>query len=246
MKLTKALAKQHQAACALLEKDTLNFEQREFVLEHWHPGAEHDQGPIGAFFTPMEMAETFAVECNGAQSVIDLCAGIGGLAYHRWLRDRPRRLVCVERNPAYVAVGRKVLPEAEWIQASIFDLPDLGRFDLATSNPPYGRVRCPGQGPRYRGGLFEYRVIDVASTLAEQGVFLIPNTSSPCMWSGCADPKQQGDRKESEEYQRFHRETGITLDIGVGIDTSQWRKDWKGTNVVLESVRVDFRDRRMG
>lgn len=232
MKLTKALAKQHQAACALLEKDTLNFEQREFVLEHWHPGAEHDQGPIGAFFTPMGLAETFAVECNGAQSVIDLCAGIGGLAYHRWRRDRPRRLVCVERNPAYVAVGRKVLPEAEWIQSSIFDLPDLGRFDLATSNPPFGRVRCPGQGPRYRGGLFEYRVIDVASTLAEQGVFLIPQGSSPRKFSG--------ERAESAEYQRFHQETGITLDIGVGIDTHEWRRDWKGTEIVVESVRVDF------
>jgi 2-polyprenyl-3-methyl-5-hydroxy-6-metoxy-1,4-benzoquinol methylase len=39
-------------------------------------------------------------------------------------------MVCIEKNPDYVAVGRKVVPEATWICADVFDLPaDLGRYD---------------------------------------------------------------------------------------------------------------------
>lgn len=237
-KLSKAQTKLHDLACELLKQDSLTLDQRAFVLEHWHPGANHNISRAGAFFTPPGLADVFAIECNGAQSVIDLCAGIGGLSYARWCRDRPKRLVCVEANPAYVAVGRKVLPEAEWIQASVFNLPDLGHFELAISNPPYGHVRCEGRAPRYRGNEFEYRVIDVASTLADQGVFLIPQTSAMRRFSG----EGQGREMLSEKYQRFHQETGITLDIGLGIDTALWRKDWKGTQIVVESVRCDFRE----
>lgn len=235
-KLSKSQMKLHALACELLEQDALTLDQREFVLEHWRPGAEHNIGQSGSFFTPLGLADAFALECNGAQSVIDLCAGIGGLAYARWRRDQPKRLVCVEANPAFVAVGRKVLPEAEWIRASVFELPDLGRFDLAISNPPYGRVRCVGQGPRYRGNEFEYRVIDVASRLADQGVFLIPQTSSPRRFSGVTQEREVS----SAKYQQFHRETGITLDIGVGINSEAWREDWQGTRILVESVRVEF------
>jgi len=238
-KLTKAETKLHDQACSLLKLDRLDFDQREFVLEHWRPDAEHEVAKAGAFFTPLGLARQVADECRDAQSVIDLCAGIGSLAYHRWRRDQPERLVCVEANPAYIAVGRKVLPVASWVQASVFDLPDLGRFDLAVSNPPYGRIRRNANGPRYRGGLFEYHVIDVASTLAEQGVSLVPQSSSPRKFSDAGRGLRDID-KPSRDYERFQKETGLALDIGLGIDTGMWRDDWKGTRIVVESVRVDF------
>lgn len=238
-KLTKAETRLHDQACSLLKLDRLDFDQREFVLEHWRPDAEHEVAKAGAFFTPMGLAREVADECRGAQSVIDLCAGIGCLAYHRWRRDQPKRLVCVEANPSYIAVGRKVLPEASWIQASVFGLPDLGRFDLAVSNPPYSRIRRNANGPRYRGGLFEYHVIDVASTFAEQGVFLIPQPASPRQFSD-AGRGLRDNANQSFEYKRFQKETGLVLDIGLGIDTGVWRDDWKGARVVVESVRVDF------
>jgi len=234
-KLTKAEMRLHAQACEILQSDTLTIHERQLVLKNWRPDAESEVAHAGAFFTPFGLAEDFAIEANGAQSVIDLCAGIGGLAYQRWLRGRPARLVCVERNPTFVAVGRKVLPDAEWIQASIFDVPalDLGRFDLAISNPPFGRIPCEGQSPRYRGNLFEYRVIDLASTLAEQGVFLIPRSSAPICFDG-------RDVDEPRAYRAFKEQTGISIDLGFGIDGEAYRDAWKGTKVVVESVRVDY------
>lgn len=43
-------------------------------------------------------------------------------------------ITCVELNPHYVEVGKKVVPEATWICADVLDpfLPDLlGQFDFA-------------------------------------------------------------------------------------------------------------------
>jgi len=234
--LTKAQLKQHAIACELLEQDHLTFADREFVLENWRADANHNVRQAGAFFTPLGLAEAFADECNGAQTVIDLCAGIGALAYHRWRRDQPKRLVCVERNPAYVAVGKKVLPEAEWIQADVFALPDLGHFDLAVSNPPFGKLTRNRNGPRYRGNAFEFHVIDIASTLADQGVFLIPQPSASFQFSG-----ERGWRTaDHRAYERFQRETGITLSPGYGLDTSTWLSEWRGAKPNVESVRAEF------
>jgi len=236
-KITKAQNRNHEAACALLQKDTLTMDERRFVLDHWRADAAHNVMRTGAFFTPRGLAEEVALECNGADRVIDLCAGIGALAFARWERDRPTRLVCVEREPAYAAVGRKVLPEATWIVADVFSLQDLGAFDLAVSNPPYGRLKRTGDGPRYRGGLFEYHVIDVASHLAEQGVFLVPQRSSPRRSSDWA-------WNESADYVRFHQETGIVLDLVLGVDTSAWNDEWHGVSPTVEIVRTEFPRRR--
>jgi hypothetical protein len=234
-KLTKAQAKLHDQACARLEKDVLTLVDREYVLQHWRADAHHDVQRSGSFFTPTGLAGAFAMECTGAQSVIDLCAGIGSLSYWRWHRDQPRRLVCVEANPAYVAVGKKVLPEAEWICADVFALPDPGRFELAISNPPFGRANRNGKGPRYRGSKFEYHVIDLASTLAEQGVFLIPRTSAPF-----SSHKGHWRRVERDEYLRFQWETGILLGEGVGVEPDGWLDEWHGVKPEVESVRVEF------
>jgi hypothetical protein len=253
-KLTKAETKLHDQACSLLEKAVLSLIEREFVLEHWRADATNEVSRFGAFFTPPDLAATFAIECNGAQTVIDLCAGIGSLSYWRWHRDRPRRLVCVERNPAYVAVGKKVLPEAEWILADVFALPALGQFELAISNPPFGAVKRNGNGPRYRGRKFEYHVIDIASTLADQGVFLIPRMSAPFssadaepFSSADAEPFSSADAEpqkvERADYQQFLSETGIALGEGVGIEPDGWISEWHGVKPHVEIVRVDFAER---
>src|ERR1700760_3262460 len=111
------------------------------------------------------------IEVTGRR-VIDLCAGIGSLAFAYYHRDAFRRgngleIVCVEQNFDYVAVGRKVLPEATWILANVLELPArLGKFDCASANPPFGRIKSAGTAPRYTGAEFKYSVIDVASDIA--------------------------------------------------------------------------------
>lgn len=255
-KLTKAQAKAHQQACDLLQKDTLSEEEKLFVLEHWQESAKHINTIAGAFFTPVGLARDLSVEIFGRR-VIDLCAGIGSLAF--WAACRgwgdPREIVCVEINPEYAAVGRKIVPEAHWIVGSVFDLPgDIGRFDCAIGNPPFGATPRDAKAPRYNGREFELHVIDVASDIADYGAFIVPQATAPFRYSGCPaggwpssvkDGVGSGFEKNwTDTHDRLLALTGIRLEPSCGIDTSQYATEWHGVSVVTEVVTADFVEAR--
>lgn len=237
-KLSKSQIKAHQEACALLDKDVLTFEEREFVLNNWQESATHINSAAGAFFTPLEMAWTFAVEVSTDPpwSVIDLCAGIGCLSfavYHRHTYgNRTPRIVCVEKNPDYVDVGRKVLPEAEWICADVFELPDLGRFTFAISNPPFGK------GGPIKGVALDLNVVAVAARMAEFGAFILPQSSAPFRYSG----QRHYDPTPGHAYASLRERTGIELGPNCGIDCAEWRNDWRGVAPAVEIVTGEFSD----
>lgn len=240
-KLSKAQAKNHEAARRLLEKDVLTEDDKWYVLEHWQESATNLNNLAGAYFTPLGLARDLNIIAgNENRRVIDLCAGIGTLAFFAtlgpWIHGQPE-LVCVEKNPDYAAVGRKLLPDATWIVGDVFDLPDdLGLFDCAIGNPPFGATsRHGGSGPRYSGRSFEYHVIDVARDLARYGVFIIPQDSAPFSYSG----QQSYHRTPSEAYDQFHTDTGIELEAS-SIDTSICRSEWRGVTPATEVVTVDF------
>lgn len=240
-KLTKKQAKAHAQAVALLQKDELTFDERWFVLENWQESANHVNSEAGAFFTPIGLAHDFSLEVGGGR-IIDLCAGIGGLAFHAynrasWNPSNPPQIVCVEKNPDYVAIGRKILPEALWICADVFDLPaDLGRFDVAIGNPPFGATPRQGAGPRYTGRAFEYHVIDIAADLAERGVFIVPQNSAPFRYSGV----QCFTVARTDDCEAFELATGVELSPNCGIDTETYRHEWRGTSPRVEIVLADF------
>lgn len=182
-KLTKRAAALHRKACDLVATErALTEEEKEFVLTHWQESAGHITCLHGAFFTPLGLARDMSLMVTGNR-IVDLGAGIGHLAWgcrdvwtRRWNGESAREFVCVESNPDYVAVGRKVLPEAEWICGDVFDLPGtgVGEFDCAIANPPFGYTPRAGAGPRYRGRRAEYHFLDIAAGLARRGVFLVP------------------------------------------------------------------------
>ena len=210
-KLTKQQSKLHAQACAMIEKDKLSYDEKILVLENWHEGARHDQMAGGAFFTPLEYAHTFAIEVPG-RKIIDLCAGIGTLAYavlrhYPFDKDTDFDITCVEVNPDYIAVGKKILPHARWIQANVLDLPaDIGiGYDCAISNPPFGSRKVEGNASLYTGRHFEYKVVDVASRLADYGVFIVPQILSPFQISG----KRTFEQAPSASYDQFTEQAGI-------------------------------------
>lgn len=242
-KLSKAQAKLHLQACKLLEKDVLTEDDKWFVLENWQESASHVNTIAGAFFTPPGLANDFSVEIGGGagRRIIDLCAGIGGLSFMCHQRGKyagtPPEIVCVELNPDYIAVGKKILPEATWICANVFDLPELGRFDFAISNPPFGATpRNGGKSRTYTGDKFEYHVIDVASKLAWFGAFIIPQMSAGFTLSG----RHAFERNESTAYRRFKEQTGLSLEPGCGIDCDYYKDDWHGVSVSVEVVTCEF------
>ncbi|MEM8759213.1 MAG: hypothetical protein AAGE83_02670 [Pseudomonadota bacterium] len=244
-KLTRDQIKRHEAALAILRKDRLTDDEREQVFRDFNPGAEHMNGRSGAFFTPFELAGDFALELNGATKVIDLCAGIGALsAFKFWRSQWDRReaerldITCVEINPAFVEIGRKLAPWARWICADVFeiDAEELGRFDVACANPPFGRVRRSGLGPRYTGPEFELHVIDLASRFADRGAFIVPAMSAPFRYSGA----QTYERRTQGRGRAFEKQTGISLDIGCGVDCSIYRDQWRDVAPAVEIVCADY------
>lgn len=241
-RLSKAEVKRHNEAEALLKLDRLNDDQRQFVLDNWNEGATHMNSAHGAFFTPSDLALDAALMggCNICSDcddfrVIDLCAGIGCLGLAAWWRTNKRaQVTCVEKNPDYVAIGKKLFPEARWICGSVDQLPaDIGRFDVALANPPFGKL-CKIKGPRYSGE-DELAVIDIASTLARMGCFILPQMSCPFAYSG----QQFYRRRHSEKFERFHRATGIEVEC-ESIDTSYFAEGWRGVKPNVEVVTCDF------
>lgn len=250
-KLTKQEEKLHAEALALvdLERD-LTLPEREFVLDHFQEASTATNSTHGAFFTPEGLARDFSIEVpDQASRIIDLGAGIGRLSFgcrnvfgNRWNGDPLREFVCVERDPEYVRIGKKVMPEAQWICGDILDVPEmgLGRFDVAIGNPPFGAIKRAKDAPGYKGRKFEYHVIAVAATLADYGVFIIPQNSAPFDYSG--KDRFYADRAD-REYERFTKSTGIVLEPNCGIDTSIYRDEWHGVSPAVEIVTVDFTER---
>ena len=234
-KLSKRQAAAHLQACQLLEKDRLSLDDRYFVLDNWQESANHINSMAGAFFTPTGLARDFAIEVSG-QRIIDLCAGIGGLAFAVSEHLRGVELVCVEKNPAYVEVGRRIVPDAIWILGDVFDLPDLGRFDCVISNPPFGATKRTGNGGAYTGRAFEFHVIEIASRLAGYGVFIIPQMSAPFEYSG----RNGYLKRPSVEHDRFKTATGFEFGPSCGIDTAFYADDWRGVSPKVEIVVCDF------
>ncbi|MEV7177862.1 methyltransferase [Kitasatospora sp. NPDC093679] len=243
-KLTKDQAKLHRKAAALVDQERpLTEEEKEFVLDHWQESASAGSGALdGAYFTPAELARDLAIEVSGDR-IVDLCAGIGRLAFscrdllRGWNGQGPRELVCVERNPEYVRVGRKVLPEAIWIVGDVLDLPgDIGQFDTAIGNPPFGSIKRSRNAPGYQGRRFEYHVIAAASRIAQWGVFIVPQLSAPFRYSGRPHFTEERD----SECLRFEQATGIRMGPNCGIDTAIYQDEWRWASPATEIVVCDF------
>jgi hypothetical protein len=246
-KMTTEQAAQHRKAQDLIALDRdLTPTEQEFVLDHLME--EGTARLDGAFFTPGGLAVDMVIEAFGSDRVIDLCAGIGRLAWtaSKYLGSHraAREIVCIEKNPEYVRVGRKVLPEATWICADVFDVPTMdlgGAFDVALANPPYGAVARGGRtAPRYTGSRFEYHVIDIAAEVARHGVFLIPQEMAPFRHSG----HRNFEEVRGTQYEQFERQTGITLVEGCSGDTSRYIDEWRDAAPRTEIVLADFTDRK--
>ena len=245
-RLNKIEAKNHLHALELLKKPELSENEINFIFEHYCESATNLNGEAGAFFTPDALAWETTLELGDTPyekplKVIDLCAGIGILARNTLLRHPNAEVTCVEINPDYVEIGKRLVPQARWVcvnVTNISELQKLGRFDIAISNPPFGNVRTFRDTPKlqYSGSHAEYRVLEIASLIANYSIFIIPQESSGFRYSGV----QCFEIYVSSKFQKFTDETGLILEPGSGIDTScEGLNIWKGVSPRVEIVCVD-------
>ncbi|WPO93708.1 methyltransferase [Buttiauxella sp. HR94] len=236
-RVTKKESANHNRVMELVHSDKqLTQDDKEFIFNNYRGDGI---GATGAFFTPEMLAWDFILDAGCSDDCIELCAGIGRLSYYQYLRNRPTNITCVELNPEYVMIGKRVLPQAEWICMDALAYTASEPFDIVYGNPPFGKIKTSEmQTGKYSGLEFEYKVIEHGSTLAPYGVWIVPQSSAGFVYSGvhCYD------RKESAKYKKFVNDTSWTFEAGCGIDTSIYRDQWHGTNVVCEVVTVEYRE----
>lgn len=257
MKLTKAQTKIHNECEEILKKEKLSYQEKEFIIENWHEGAHNNNSAVGAFFTPINLAFDFSLEIWNDTRIVDLCAGIGALSFAAYHRHDNVQITCVEMNASYIEVGKKILPEANWIHSSIFELDAIGNgYDIAISNPPFGKIKT-GNLPeaKYKGAEFEFKAMEIASMISKHGVFLVPQGSTPFIFS--RNPEQKfnlgfqdlrmkskgynpNDRPVPSKVQKFIDETGLDFQFNLGIDTGYHLNDWKGVKPLCEVVTFEF------
>lgn len=164
------------------------------------------------------------------------CAGIGGLAraaLDRWEQHPWLRVVCVEINPDYVAVGKRVVPEAEWLQIDMREaeaqLAGL-QVEQVVSNPPFGNVAGCKQA--------HYVAAEIAARLGRRGgVFIMPAGALPWRFSG----RQGFEHVPNARYEKWSRESGVVLSPNCGVDTtpSLQEEPFHGTNPGVEICLVE-------
>lgn len=250
MNLNKEQSKLHDQALEILQQDVLNEDEKFFVFENYQESGTNLNKLTGAFFTPFEMAKDMAaIEVLFDRKVVDLCAGIGMLSFalirSAMYEDYTPQITCIEINPEYVEIGKKLVPEATWICGNVLNdelINSLGKFQQAVSNPPFGNIKTADlrTKPQYTGPDFEFKVIEQASRIASYGTFILPQMSSPFLYSLPRREKSKQGPSGSAKWKRFADQTGWGYDETKGLNTMLYADFWKTKVPTTEFVSIDF------
>ena len=237
-KISKRKAKLHLEACELLKQDELSSDDKDFVYEHWLPSYNHNTGWIASFFTPLGLARDITIYIPDEGRIVDICAGIGGLS--RVMLDRTYDkskldVVCVERSQDFVDVGKKLVPEATWIQGDVFDKDlwdKLGKFDYAISNPPFGQIgQIKPDWLKYHG-VADLMAVEVALQVSSASTFILPQGSLPFVFSG--GHKIQDSRPFSKLQECYPN-----IEVSCSsLDTSLYEDEWLDASPKVEAVVI--------
>lgn len=229
-------------------------ERIEYIYENFHPSMIDNQTENGAFYTPYGLAQDVAVFSNRSGHIVDVCAGIGILAYRLKQMDsydkNIKSITCIELNPQAVEIGKKLLPTANWICGNVFDqelweeltkdLPD-NRFDFMVSNPPFGKDMNKRKADWLNmTGERDLMVLELCLKYSKGGYFIVPVQSAPFRYSG-HHYYENDQSKWSKKFIRFVKATQDNYKYNFscdGIDASIYREEWKG----LKTIAVEAMD----
>lgn len=242
-KITRIESKAHDDALALLSMTrALTHDEREFVFRNYNPMATNNVGKAAIFFTPFDLASDMMLYLDGIKGrLLDAFAGIGVLGYQAWIRYQRElhELVCVEINPEFVEVGKKVLPEATWVWGDMFDLnlvAGLGLFNQAVSNPPYGSVATTQETSwlKYKG----------PAQLKAAEIFLRITDAGATMILPRIDQSHFGDKlkRPSTHYQRWAKAFPGAIIAETSTPIEGYQDQWQGASpdVVMAELLAEI------
>lgn len=250
MKLTKAQLKLQKEVDAVFAKEKLTEDEIEYIYENYNEGMLGDVSIHSAYFTPLDLAYDFALFAPRHGVVVDMCAGFGILSHCAKIRDTYHNdithQICIERNPAYIEVGKKLLPTADWILGDMFDLniwkgilKKYGRIDGIVSNPPFGKTSktdIDRSWLKYKGADLDIASMEIAMKMTDNISMLLPKSSVSFRYSG----RPYYEDIENKKIDKLKKESGIQFMMtNPGVDTSVYSK-FKNTPTSVE--HVDFMD----
>lgn len=162
------------------------------------------------------------------------------------------QITAVELNPEYVDIGRRLLPEVEWIQGDLYDLnlwQSISRFDEAISNPPFGKVLtdCERDWIGYRGpaGL---TVASIALKVARLGpTMILPQTQTPYKFSGRLPGDNVYARSQISYLKKFNElHPDLEWDHrSLDTEHTSYKTEWRGVAPIVEVIGLYDRDADM-
>jgi len=198
-KLTKPQLRLHKQCEELisLQRD-LKFEEVDFVLDNWMPSAG-DVTSGQAFFTPEHIAYGLAMCTYHDGHIIDMCAGIGRLSWevlrHNLSNPDFLEVSAIENNPDFVRVGKKLMPQVNWVEGSIFEKSVWEQLSTASSfitNPPFSLEKIKGE--KYlslrSSGLFAVLEAGLRNTSEHAGTAILPKSAIPWGYKNGSIPHQ--------------------------------------------------------
>lgn len=242
MKLTKQQTKAHDEVMALLSlQRSLSRDEIAQCYRDYIPGATNNIGKGGIFFTPPDLARDFACCTVDRGRVLDACAGTGILAW-RMFEQSPNadrlHVTCVETNPEFIEVGKRLLPQAEWVRGDMFDLSfvkSLGTFSQGVSNPPYGRVPTVAcKWTTFRGSA-HLMMAEILLRLCERSADMIV-PAQDVYWAGDSCPNVE----RSANLKLFRAALPGVDVVPHPIECEIYREQWRGASPKVCLVEVGW------
>jgi phospholipid N-methyltransferase len=245
-RISRADSKPHEQAEVLLRQPELTPDDVEFVYQHWTPLAQHNVGSSGIFFTPPELAHELHTWAMDGGRILDLAAGIGILSWSLLQSYRPQdyQIVALELSEAFCQVGRKLLPQVQWVCGSIFDvdlLRTLGKFDQVIANPPFGKLPSTQGRDWLRTAKLPAHLaaVEVAMCLADSALMILPSNDLPFTDNG-GSHKDRDQHPLTTNYKTFAKLLPEVEFYATTIDCSQFA--WDGTSPRVDLVRIEPAD----
>jgi hypothetical protein len=267
--MSKADLKKAKEIAELLKKDHLTSEERERVFNEYDPSYDSVITEKGIFFTPLDLAMDAMLMSYKAPHMVDVCSGIGGLAYSLLTRDYYHgdidSITLIEQHPRFVEIAKKLLlpltantytghiTELHFVQGSVWDqqlwtsitsgLTDC-KFDHMVSNPPYGKMsqgeKDEATWMKYTGSEREIAAMELCWRYSSSGTFIVPPMSADFWYSG----RPYYERKPSRKVDKLRKDIP-ELNMyheACSVDAGIYIDQWKGTKINVEVVEVTFGD----